>query len=216
MKCYFFMLMMAASVSAHARLFGDTIKQNNFAIRFNITGLVDVFDMNLTFGAEKKLTNNLSVAVDAGWIFFSQRFEETKSTNGLLLRPSVRFYPGKKLFYIEGELHIKHVIYRMEDWIGREAVNGVPAYEQFATFKLRKDVIGPHIKAGRMVAIFQNPRLMLDFYLGVGVHFRRYKIPGQPANSTYRVQSDFNRIVVGETKQQFALPAGVRMVYRFE
>lgn len=216
MKRYFFMLMMNTALSVHAQFAETSINKNHLAGRFNATGLVDVLDMNLTLGAEKRLGNNLSLAIDAGWIFFSRRYDDIKGTNGLLLRPSVRIYPGKSQFYVEGEFHFKHVTYRIEDWLGRETVNGVPAYEQLSTFRLKKNVIGPHIKLGRQIAVFKNPNLMLDIYLGVGVHFRRYKLAGQPNGSFYNFRNDFSRIVIGETQQQFALPAGVRLIYKLD
>ena len=214
MRIILLIVMMLVDSYIQAQLYHDTLRNNDLFIRLSATGLVDVYDMNITVGIEKRFRNEMSAGMDVGWIFFSRRFDAVKNTSGILLRPSLRYFPGKRNFYVEGELHFKNVFYQIEDWIGRSSINEIPAYEQYTRFEIRKNVIGPHLKIGRIVSVSHTSRLLFDFYLGIGVHFRKFKIHDEPGDSSYQLRDDFTTMLMNDSERLLAVPAGVKVVYR--
>src|SRR5688572_31195340 len=122
-----FMLMFCVFHS-HAQEEDEAVRiRTDRFLRFNFLGMVDPLDHNFTVGFEQPLSNHLAVAMDAGWIFHSQYFTNATSSNGILLRPAIRWYPrAEGRGFLEAELHYKMVSYKLEDWIGRDCDNNVP------------------------------------------------------------------------------------------
>jgi hypothetical protein len=148
------------------------------SLRFNFLGLADPIDNHLSFGLEKHFHSNWSAGSDAGWVFHSAYARSIKETNGLLVRPFIRYYtsPGKNFW--EAELHYKYVAYTIEDWIGRMPVNNVPSYEEFTRFKLNKHATGIHFKYGGQSNLSPDKKFKLEYTIGTGVRFKRHKVPG--------------------------------------
>ncbi|HUR12803.1 MAG TPA: hypothetical protein VM012_15610 [Flavitalea sp.] len=154
-------------------------------LRFNFLGMVDPFDFNFTMGVERLFTKHASLALDLGWIFHSEYFSQSKRANGILVRPSIRLYPRENgRGFVEMELHYKSVMYKIEDWVGRDCVNNVPAYDEFTIFRIRKQSYGFHLRGGVKGALDQEKRFWLELSSGIGL---RWKTQGffREGNSCY-------------------------------
>jgi hypothetical protein len=195
----------------------DTIKTNGLYIRFNPSGLINIFEENLSFGAEYKFKKKWFATLDVAWIFHSYSFEDPKHVSGIILRPAVRYYLGTKLRrYVEGEIHYKSVTHRREDWLGHDCINDVPAYEEFTQYRYRKINYGFHIKTGMRYPLDKDSRFFIDVYLGLGVHHRTFKIVNKPG--CCRVNANNFPFVIDDTPNSnyIAIPMGGRLVYRLK
>src|SRR6478672_9113548 len=104
----------------YAQQFSDTLDRGTNFIRFNPLNLTDVSEPNISFGAERRITDNISLALDAGYIVYSNRFHDLGRSSGFIVRPAVRYFPNKSRIFFEGELHYKQATHHLHDWIGRE------------------------------------------------------------------------------------------------
>lgn len=185
--------------------------------RVNPLGLADLYDHNLSFGIEHRLSSRWAVSLDGAWIFYSDYYTEAKNAQGMILRPAVRRYFGRsRRFFVEAEFHYKNVFYRIEDWVGRDAVNGVPAYEEYTSFLYRKQVWGFQTKAGIQFRISRNYKFWMECYSGIGVRYREQGVYDEPANSVYTRATDFmfGPNLDSPTDWLPALPLGIRFLYR--
>lgn len=206
-------LLFLVSTGLNAQQFPDSLSATTAFVRFNPLGLADISNMNLSVGAEKRLSKRSSVALDFAYIFYSHRFNDEGNARGIMLRPAYRFFPGNGYFFVESELQYKLATHRMVDWVGKGVVNNVASYEEYMQFRLRKQVLGVHVKAGRQYHL--TNKLWMEIYLGVGVHFRKYWVANHP-DWRYGIDNDFSieQPFTGDTQVLFALPAGLRFLYR--
>lgn len=211
-RIFIAVLLCSVPVTLSAQRFPDSLYANTTLLRFNPFALVPLYDLNISFGVEQKISKKSSFALDLGYVPYSEQFSR-KRANGFVIRPAYRFFPNGNRFFLEAELHYKQVTQKMADWIGRDVVNNVPAYEEYVEFKLRKKVWGAHLKLGRQYYI--SNRLWLEFYLGFGVHYRRYSVINYPG-SQYQIPNVFNFVMTGQTETLAALPAGLRILYRID
>lgn len=204
---------------------GDTGK---LFLRHVPSGLIDFLDGNINIGSEYRFNDTWSATLDAGGIFYSQYFEKNKRATGFLLRPGVRVYPGKyKNYFVDLQLHYKQVMYNIRDWIDRDVVNDVATYEEYKTFRYRKRVMGVHVMGGMKKYLSRNHRLLIEAYVGLGVHFKNQKLVDEP-NGRYDAPfslvttDNTNNNTAGNTSNNTprersvvpALPGGIRLTYR--
>jgi hypothetical protein len=150
-------------------------------LRWNFTSLLDPVEPNLSFGASYHFKDAWSLGLDAGYIYQSGYYDEIKGTSGLVLRPSVRWYPGEsRRAYLEGELHFKTTTFSLEDWLGRNCVEGVPAYEEYTRFKYVKYSIGANLKGGILARLTRDNRLWLETYFGAGLRYKDEFLKSEP------------------------------------
>ena len=200
--------MICSFASSQMRAF--PLDKGNTFLRFNILNLADVSEPNVSFGAERRISRFVSVAIDAGYIIFSQRFREGNSS-GFIIRPAVRYFPDNSKVFLEAELHYKQHIHRIYDWVGRDIVGGVATYQEYKQFKLKKEVIGPHLKFGSLIPA--SKRLWFEIYVGVGLHYRRYTVP-EEKDFVYTFNQLFEQVSTGQTEKLVAIPIGGRILYR--
>jgi len=194
---------------------GDTGK---VYLRVNPSGLIDVYDGNATIGGEVRLNRTWSVTMDAGFIFYSEYIAEAKKTRGILLRPGIRLYAGKyRDMFIDLQFHYKEVRYHINDWLGKDVVNTVAAYEAFKVFQDRKRVVGGHIMIGGKEFLSKNRRLLLEVYLGFGLHYKEEGLYHEESNSQYDrgfgIYRASNISPEKRTSIAPALPGGLRLLY---
>ena len=197
MKAKFFpalLLILFVALNSHAQEAEEKVRvRTDKFLRFNFFGMLDPFDHNMTFGYEHPLSNHLAVAMDAGWIFYSQYFSNATSTNGILLRPALRFYPrAEGRGFLEAELHYKMVDYTLEDWIGRDCDNNVPSYDEFTTFSYRKKSYGFHLRGGVKGALDREKRFWIEVSGGLGIRWREQGLHNEPNSCYNRVETFFN------------------------
>jgi hypothetical protein len=184
----------------------------------NGSGLIDLMEMNLSGGIEYRRNKRWSVASDAGWIFYSNYFENIKSTGGIILRPSVRaYFQNPWRTFAELEFHYKNVTYKIEDWLGRGCVNGIPSYEEYTTFKYRKQVTGINVKFGYQGRLSRNNKLWFEYYIGIGARKKSEAIVKEE-DSCYDRNAPFSTTdsnIWGDDIYP-ALPLGFRLLYKLK
>jgi hypothetical protein len=177
--------------------------------------LLDPMDMYISLGAEYRFNKNFSVTMDAGYIFLSAYYGNTKATNGMVLRPAARVYLGKrKKWFTDLQLHYKNVTYQVKDWLGRMPVNNVSSYQEYKRFRINKTVLGQHLLLGVRDRISTSNRWYIEVYIGMGVQQRWSKLPGEP-NSQYNGRDEFLGTSTNTTIIP-VLPCGVRVIYTFK
>lgn len=183
-------------------------------LRFNATGLIDLVDPNLSIGYEHRYNKNWAMSVDAGWIFFSRYYDHVKRTNGIIVRPAIRHYFGRSNNgFLELELHYKRSVYRIEDWLGRDCVNDVSAYEELTTFNYLRQVLGFHLKLGGQAKLSRNGRLALEYYFGLGARWSSQKVLDEPTSCYKYGTGVFGQIGQSKNRATVGIPAGVRLLY---
>jgi hypothetical protein len=183
-------------------------------IRFNLLGIMDPAETNLSFGFEYRFRDNWAISSDAAWIFYSANFEHTRHTNGFIVRPALRYYTGeRKRLFLVSELHYKYVVYRIEDWLGRNCVNGTPAFEEYKRFSYRKQVIGLNLKAGYQGRISKSNRIWFELYAGIGLRIKFEDILHEN-NCCYTNAIGILDENFVNGKVYPAIPVGVRVLYR--
>lgn len=216
------LLLLLTAGAANAQLFSSQVSRNDTGkiyLRFSPIGLIDFLDGNFTVGGEYRFNNNWSVTMDAGFIFYSQ-YVRSNRTAGLLLRPGIRKYAGKKKdYFFDLQFHYKGVMYHVNDWIERDVVDGVSGYEQLTTFKYRKQVFGVQLMSGGKEFLTRDHRLFLEVAAGFGLHYKvigpyhepnsRYEDPfALVVNSRENLSTPPSRTIVP------SLPVTVRLVYK--
>jgi len=182
-------------------------------IRINPTGLLDFVETNFSLGYEYHLTHNWSIAADATWIFYSKYFSHTKHANGFIFRPAIRRYTGPlKTGFLEAELHYKYVVSTIQDWLGRNCVGGVSAYEEFTKFDYLRKVIGFHLKVGHAAKLSKDNKFWFEYYIGLGARWTFRKVINEP-NSCYIYASGPFSDAIENARTTIALPCGFRLLY---
>jgi hypothetical protein len=158
---------------------------NKKVISFSPLALADI-DHAATFGAEYFLNKKTAIVLDAGYIFNSDYLNRgLKNSSGFTFRPAIRLYGKSGVGYWQNQILYKMVTYNMLDWLGKDCVNDVPAYEQLQNFKYRKQVFGLNTMLGRTFRLFSD-RWYFDAYAGLGIRSKVHHVIKQP-NSCYNL-----------------------------
>jgi hypothetical protein len=208
----FAVLVIIFCLETAGQMTSDTLIPGDMFFRFNPTTLIDLSETNISVGFERKMSDHISIALDGGYIFYSDRFHTQGRCSGFIIRPAIRYFPVHSKVFAEVEFHYKQHIHYINDWLGHDAVEGIPAYEEYSKFRMRKQVTGIHVKAGRLIPV--THRLWIELYLGIGIHFRKYTIIDEP-HSVYSFNQDFTDVTTGQKERLIAMPAGGRLLYRF-
>lgn len=186
------------------------------AVRFNMLGLLDVFDGNFSLGGEYAFRPKWSVTTDVSFILYSVYFEGNKRALGYSIKPGIRYYAfDNQRGFLEAVVFYKRVGYKMEDWLDKDVVNGIPAYEQYQEFIIRKRVAGLNIQAGLQKSISANKLLRLEGYFGLGIRVKWQDIKDHPEASFNNSDSFFWR---GNNEYYVvpSVPFGIRLMYCIE
>lgn len=183
------------------------------AVRFNMLGLLDIFDGNVSFGGEYAFQPRWSVTTDLSFIFYSVYFQDSKGALGYNIKPGIRYYVAdNRRGFLEAILFYKRVGYKTEGWLDEDVVNGIPAYQKFQDFTIRKQVAGINIQAGLQRSISADKLLRMEGYIGLGIRFKWRDIKNHPEASFNRSDSFFWR----ENNDYYVVPSvpfGIRLVY---
>lgn len=185
--------------------------QPKTSLRFNILGLADPIDENLSFGIEHRFRSKWSVGTDVGWVFNTTYIGNSKGVNGIIARPFLRYYPEHRNSFWEAELHYKYVSYKIEDWLGRIPINNVPTYQEFTTFNLQKYAAGIHVKWGFQSNLSRDKKFKFEFVSGLGIRFKWHKVL-DGIYTTGRSIININNITP-ETYIGAVVPVTLRLIY---
>lgn len=197
------------------------VKQGLFAkdklIRINFTSLMDPLETNFSVGYEKRFKDEFAYSIDAGYVFFSSFYKDRlEKAGGVIIRPALRYYTGEnKRFYIEAELHYKMVTSKVLDWIGRDCVNNVSSYEEYTSFKIRKNVIGFNVKIGYQARLSKDNRFWLEPYFGLGAKYKKTFLVNEP-NSCFAFNNFLSRGQTVSNKRESlpSIPFGIRFLVK--
>ena len=185
------------------------------AVRFNFTGLVDPVDNNISLGGELPLHPNWSLTTDLAYIEYSSYFNNIRWTSGYIVKPAIRYYPSslRHTGFFEAVLFYKQANYHLRDWLGKDCVNGIPAYEQYGDFTYRKRVAGINLQLGLQTALSRNKLIQFEAWVGLGLRIKQQDVIGQE-NGCYNATADFGDVNGSSgTAVLTSLPAGMRLVY---
>ena len=191
--------------------FSQSDSPQKILVRFSPLGVIDFLDHNLTPGIEYRMYGRWAAGLDAGYIFASDYIAKNKGTAGVLMRPYVRFYPKSSSgLFLHAEFHYKRVRYRLEDWLGKAPVNGIPTYEEFTTFSYVKRVTGANLRIGGELFLSPNKRLRSEVTVGFGVRFKKSLV----RDGVYTIGDIFNVRNVDPKKALPAIPLNFTMSYQ--
>lgn len=199
----------AQSGVEHLRGSEKAVFKTELVGRINFLGMLDGYDRNASIGAEYQFSSQWAAGLDAGYIFWSDYVQRNQGVRGVILRPFIRYYfKEKRTGFLEAHLHYKKVAYKVTDWIGRDVVGGVAAYEEFSSFDFNKRVIGFSFLIGDKFNLSKDKKVRFEPYVGLGFRFKKQV----SENGTYQPR----RTVFGASFEPdyiyTALPMGVRVV----
>jgi len=163
------------------------------------------------FNYEYRLKKKLALVSDVGFIFYSEYMSNASKTIGFTFRPSVRFYlDHRNSFYLQPQILYKMVVYTIHDWLDKETVNGVPAYQQLQDFKYGKYVVGGNLIIGGVLPI--GRKVFFDLYAGLGLRHKTNRIIGEPKSSYTKTTGLFADLYTDGITVP-SVPAGLKVIY---
>ena len=188
------------------------------AIHFSPLALIQV-DYTLMAGAEYRPRPNFALIMEAGYIFASSYlndFENQSPGSGFIIRPSVRWYMGNRnRFYFQPQIYYKLVTHKQVDWVGRDCVDGVPSYEELTEFKYRRNIWGANATIGRIVPLGRSEKCFVDFYIGLGVKYKKAVIVNEP-HSCFSPPSILMTPDDPDNGFYPNLPAGIKLIFSIQ
>jgi hypothetical protein len=170
-------------------------------------------------GGEHRFTDDVSAAIDLGYILASGYLGTTsdgkrdQSVSGFTVRPSIKYFINeKKTFYLQPQFFYKQVTHHRLDWLAKEVVNGVAAYEQLQEFRYRRRSYGMNFMAGTMVPISRNKKTFLDFYFGLGFRKKTATVLGEK-NSSFNSRTLMGNTSTADHGTFPSMPAGIRLMF---
>lgn len=149
------------------------------AVNINPLTLINA-DQRMMAGVERHLKGRWAAVFDAGIVVHSNYIDNARQTNGFELRPALRYYYDHGFAsYIQVQAQYRLVRYQMHDWLGKDCVNDVPAYERLQDFIYQKQQIGGAFVTGGIIKLGQ--RLLFDISVGIGAQYRSYKVADEEA-----------------------------------
>lgn len=181
------------------------------AVSLNPTVLLAT-DLTAMVGAEHRLPHRLAVVLDAGYIFDTYYIQtpEMKGVSGFQLRPGLKWYNKRQKGFFQFQVAYKQVDYKMDDWLGKACVDGVPAYEQWQRFTYRKTALSFNVLAGELFRITDN--VLLELYAGLGVKIKNQR----PTEKDACYRNNWGEAFVFNTFQEHTvtanLPIGIKVL----
>ncbi|MGZ5287410.1 MAG: hypothetical protein ACXWB9_09515 [Flavisolibacter sp.] len=214
MKSVSFFLLVFISIGSAAQNNKPSIEYQK-AVFLNPLMLIGP-DFTLAGGYEFRVKPSLVVSLEAGYIMGSGHFDNgtnnSKSANGFVVRPSIKYFVNtRKNFYLQPQLFYKMVNHQMNDWLGKNCVNDVPAYEERQEFTFRRQAYGFNLMGG--VLLPTRSRLIFDIYFGLGIRHRTVGVVGEPG-SCYEPMGMLS--IGDETGTYPNVPIGLRMLFKLD
>ena len=211
MKIFATLLLAAATLSLSAQNSKPPVVYKK-AVSFSPLALADIDHMVMLTG-EYRLNPKVALLTDVGYIFASDYRSMIKKTSGFNIRPAIRMYHGKRnKGYLQAQAFYKMATYTLHDWVGKDCVNGVPAYEQEMDFDYRKKVVGFNIIAGTLLPLSRDSKWFIDLYGGLGFRHKTHRMVDE-ANGCYNLNSGSFLDLYNDEMTTLSLPMGVRITY---
>jgi len=206
------LLFMAFPSCISAQFLRLPFTETKTAISLNPFTLAEI-DYTIMAGFEYRLACKLYMSHEAGYIFASRYVADGESNSngtGFIIRPSVKWFVSENdRFYLQPQVFYKQVTHTMYDWVGKNPVNGVPAYEQLQDFKYRRKITGFNMVAGFVSPIDRKAKGFIDVYFGLGVRNKKSLVV-EPNMVYERQVGIFNPTDDGVFP---SVPMGLRIIY---
>src|SRR6476620_5734057 len=208
MRTFFALLLACISLCGRAQMMHSVFHFND-AITFNPSVLIAT-DNAAMLGVEHQLSHRLSLALDAGYIFGTYYIlnNTLKGTSGFAVRPGLKYYNASGKGFLQFQVAYKQVDYKLEDWLGKDGVNGTPAYEKFQEFTFRKKAFSFNALAGELFR-FSNT-VFLELYGGLGAKLKHQQ-PTE-ANAIYQNANGFTFNLLQEETTTINVPMGLKLI----
>ncbi|MEO6916780.1 MAG: hypothetical protein ABI151_15065 [Chitinophagaceae bacterium] len=184
-------LILPLSVFAQQNNDLEPASRHPLSVRVNLFGPLDILDGNFTGGIEYGISPRLSLTGDLGAIVYSAYLNNNSRALGYLFKPGLKYYfTEKRRGYVEGNIFYKRVGYKVDGWLSRGNINGVPSYEENRIFIYRKRVAGLQFLAGYKARLNKKSTVWLDSYGGLSVRMKWQDIKDLP-DAVYRRDNIF-------------------------
>ena len=181
------------------------------AVSFNPLALAN-YDQMLMPGMEWRSRRQWSVVADVGIVVNSGYLREENTAGGFALRPALRYYHGRvDGGYIQMQFQYARVRYKLYDWLGKDCVDGVPAYERLQHFVYRKQTFSAAFVAGRLLEL--GPHWFVDISAGLGVQQRVQGLAGGEACCFVPQTTTFANRRAQERSLLPIVPVAAKLVY---
>jgi hypothetical protein len=215
MKKLFLLFLTCLSITVHAQHLKSAIDYR-FAIHYNPFSLLQV-DYTFLPGVEFRAGPKTSIVTEAGYIFSSDYLgsaaQKGRRASGFIIRPSARFYLNdRNSFYLQPQVFYKLVTHRLYDWLGKDCVNEVPAFEELTDFRYRREIYGFNTTAGILVPLSKSANSYLDFYFGLGIRHKSVRIVNEP-RSCYDRRGIFFGNGNNDEGTYPSVPLGIKLVF---
>jgi hypothetical protein len=171
LKCFLFLLLVANVSFGQKDEAPGTIynlknspdpDDNKLSLNFAPLPLLSFPYSSVQFGAEVKLYNNISGAIQAGF------FSPTSQVNGYIIRPEIKLYLNSS-GQASGDYCAIDFMYKKESYNYTDSILLTPAYVK--TFPENKTVYYFDIKYGEV--IIGGNVIVVDVFFGLGVRVKR-------------------------------------------
>ncbi len=190
------------------------LPRHRLAVSFNPLALAN-FDQMVMPGMEWRFRRQWSVVTDLGLVVKSGYLQEQNTASGFALRPALRFYHGRsERVYIQMQLQYAAVRYKLYDWLGKDCIDGVPAYERLQHFRYRKQTFSAAFVAGKQLEL--GPKWFIDISAGLGAQQRVQGLTGEenccfiPQTNTFTTRRAQERALLP------IVPLAVKLVYALQ
>jgi len=209
MRIFLLLLLIPVAACCHAQKVQKT--EPKVRIGFSPLALAQI-DFTLLPTAEIQLSDRLILNGEAGYIFSSLYLNE-KSYNaaqGFIARVSPKIFTGHtRRFYLAPQFFYKKVSHRIEDWLGKDVVGGVPSYSQYQRFRYERRIYGTNLTCGVYLPLDRKGRNSLDLYAGLGVRWKKAEVTDVP-RAAYRTNIQF---FGDEGLTTASTPIGARLLF---
>ena len=228
MKTKLFLILLIAGQISAGFAQEDRITPPRLAVKWSVSHLF-YFYPSLQFALEHKLTNNLNIQYDLGWIFerpyLIQENTDYQNKSGFRGIAELRYYiPShpKIPFYLAGEFYYSNVTFDRSTVVGYGCENGDCNYFESVATKVRNDHHGAGLKYGILLYPGWNKNRTFFFDLNIGIAYRRiaYTDIGAPLPANTEIFDDeyegFSFASPDETdRYEFRPVLGCRLSYAF-
>ena len=215
----FYLVFTSAFVSAQPQ-------KNGINIRTNILSWLEPNAGGPVLGFEYFITKKFSLGADAGIIFYTpvkNNDINLGNPNGYKLKPELRFYlykknkedPTRLFFALEG-LFLKTKTTNYNDLPILDNMGNI-VYYYLGGFNEVKKVTGVNTKAGVQIPRFFLPKMMIEFYVGIGVRAKKYSFTNIPNGAVVEQRRASPFLLNTDIDGSYpSLAAGFKLIYKIK
>ena len=201
-------------------------QKNDINIRTNILSWLEPNAGGPVLGFEYFITKKFSLGSDAGIIFYNPVKDNDinlGNPTGYKFKPELRFYlykknkedPTRLFFALEG-LFLKTKTTNYSDLPITDNMGNI-VYYYSGGFNEIKKVTGVNTKAGVQIPRFILPKMMIEFYVGIGVRAKTYSFTNIPNGAVVEQRRASRFLLNTDIDGSYpSITAGFKLVYKIK